>query len=69
MRFLLGSAPTTEIVKAERLGSVILFEGTVPCHPINTPMVLLIDQSVDVAPAATAIGSSQDIEMGLSPLP
>lgn len=73
MRFLLGVAPQTEIVKVDRLGSVMLCEDTLHCHSQNTPIVLLVDRSVTadiVTTLATgATGSEQDLRMGLSPLP
>ena len=65
---MLGTAPTTEIVKVLRLGLVVLCEGTTHNHPQGTPMTLLVDPNLDVAPTASE-GSSQDIALGLSPLP
>ena len=68
MRFLLSKRPTIEIVKVLRLGSVVLCETTQYGHPIETPMQVLQDRSVDVVDA-TPVGSTQDEELGLSPLP
>ena len=68
MRFLLGKDSTTEIIKVHSLGSIVLCEGTVHSHDMDTPLVLLVDHTVDSAPAYSA-GEAQDRELGLSPIP
>ena len=48
MRFMLGTAPTTEIVKVLRFGSVVLCEGTTHNHPQGTPMTVLVGPNLEL---------------------
>lgn len=58
-----------EIVKVERIGSIVICQGTVHCHKIQPPFALLADRSTDGVLATVDVGNEMDRQLGSSSLP